>query len=318
VVLSGVIISIISLSMGVTVTLADAKQAIETPKALVIGWYSQFGFMPLMLYCMCHMFGFDNQTSVGAMLVGMAPGGSTSNLLTHWAHGSVALSITMSAASTSTICAFFMIPLLLAVYVQTTFTDQSFTLPLVNIFFTLLLIVIPSALGIFVREVNTTKKIGGRFFWQWLEVIGGVLGGIFLLAALVFGITDRVELMHFGKFWKEHICAAMVEPLGCAFGYIVSTKMGLSDRDRRAVCMETGVQNVALCIALCALSFKGCVRQNTLLMPLLCTIWYVINSAWITLLLRSRPVIETDPVPGKSSGEKNEEAVGFGVPALAI
>jgi predicted Na+-dependent transporter len=307
--LSAVIIAVIVLSMGVTITVADAKRAVGTPKAMIIGWCSQFGFMPLMVFCLCHAFEFDNQTSVGAMLVGMAPGGSTSNLLTHWARGSVALSVAMSAAST--ICAFFMIPLLLTIYVQTTFTDQSFKLPFVNIIFALLLIVVFAGLGLCIRETNTTKKIGGRFIWQWVELIGGVLGGLFLLAALVTGILQNTELLNFKQLWKEHVMAALVQPLGCAFGYIVSTWTGLSDRDRRAVCMETGVQNVALAIALCALSFKGCERENTLLLPLLCALWYVVNSAWITLFLRSRPVVQVE----LSVSKTNEEADDVEAPA---
>ena len=57
-----------------------------------------------------HIFGLSANYAIGVILCGMAPGGSTSNLLVYWVNGNVALSVAMSVAST--ICCLFMIPLL--------------------------------------------------------------------------------------------------------------------------------------------------------------------------------------------------------------
>lgn len=75
----------------------------------MIGWISQFGFMPLFAYAVARAFEYDTMLAIGFIICGCAPGGSTSNLLTSLVHGNVALSMAMSAAST--LCASFMVSL---------------------------------------------------------------------------------------------------------------------------------------------------------------------------------------------------------------
>ena len=102
------VICFIALSTGTTIVPGAMTSIWKSKKrAFAIGWASQFGFMPLMAFALARAFGFEAVGAVGIVLIGMSPGGSTSNLFTLWAKGNVALSIAMSAAST--VCAFFML-----------------------------------------------------------------------------------------------------------------------------------------------------------------------------------------------------------------
>ena len=110
------LIFVIIFAMGTTCTLDDFKEVWEHKKrAIIVGWLSQFGFMPLFAFSMARAFEFDDLVAVGVVLCGAAPGGTTSNLFTYWVGGNVSLSIAMSLASTA--CAVFMLPLLTEIYV---------------------------------------------------------------------------------------------------------------------------------------------------------------------------------------------------------
>jgi len=109
----------------------------------------RFGLMPLIAYFYANVFNFSDEHAIGLMLIASAPGGVTSNLITYWSGGDVMLSITMSAVST--ILAFGMMPLLIEIYINTTFADGGLDIPYQWIFITLLLLIIPCAIGVWVR-----------------------------------------------------------------------------------------------------------------------------------------------------------------------
>ena len=281
------VICFIALSTGTTIVASDLRVIMASKKtAFLIGWVSQFGFMPLMAFALARAFGFEPISAVGVVLIGMSPGGSTSNLFTLWAKGNVALSIAMSAAST--ICAFFMLPLLYLVYVRAGLgiDGASMQLPVLNLLIALFSIVIPVTIGALIRRYNTTKRIGRLYIYQWIEIAGGAIGGLFLVAAIVTGALDNPHLMVPTSYPREWGLAAMFQPLGCLFGLTAGHLCKLDPRDVRAVSLETGVQNYALIIALVNLSFTGCTHRLVSVFVLVSSLWYVISSVWLVLALR--------------------------------
>eukprot|EP01043_Picozoa_sp_COSAG02_P014816 COSAG02_NODE_617_length_19476_cov_158.404913_9_plen_194_part_00 len=96
------------MAMGATLTLDKFRDVFrEKKKGVIVGWCCQFGIMPLLSYVFAKVAGFTTLTSVGLVLCGCAPGGSTSNLFTYWAKGDLALSITMSTCSTAAAIAMY-------------------------------------------------------------------------------------------------------------------------------------------------------------------------------------------------------------------
>jgi hypothetical protein len=101
------------MAMGATLTLDEFRRVFrEKKKGVVVGWCCQFGIMPLLSFAFAKAAGFGTLTSVGLILCGCAPGGSTSNLFTYWARGDLALSITMSTCSTAAAIAMYAASLL--------------------------------------------------------------------------------------------------------------------------------------------------------------------------------------------------------------
>ena len=144
----------VALSMGCTITIAAVKEVWSSKRrALFIGAVSQFVLMPLISFGLAHVFDLAPRVSMGVVLVGSAPGGSTSNLLTHWAGGNVALSVAMSA--TSTVCALFMLPLNIEIYLNSGLYNRGdLSLPFIDIVVALLTVVVPVGLGMVLRRVD--------------------------------------------------------------------------------------------------------------------------------------------------------------------
>ena len=245
---------IVGLGLGASTTFDDFRQALQKPKAVGVGFVSQYLFMPIASYLLSLAFNVRTEVALGAVLIGCSPGGTTSNLFTYWSKGNVALSVTMSFLSTC--AAFAMMPFWIWVLVEQAL-DSTAKIDWTNLIVSLLLIIIPTCIGLVIRKYNTTTKICNKFIWKWIETFASIFGLLFLIASIVLAILS------YGNIFEESgyelwIMGSILQPLGCAFGYLVSSKvLGFSGTDTRTISLETGIQNFSLSIAILQLSFSS-------------------------------------------------------------
>jgi BASS family bile acid:Na+ symporter len=274
---------IIGLGLGCSTTKEDFKIAFGTPKAIGIGFLSQYFIMPVCAYLFSIIFNLTENQAVGCILIGCSPGGTTSNLFTYWSKGNTALSITMSFCST--MAAFFMLPLLIFLLLNLAYDLEDITIPWFSIIASLLLILIPCCGGLYLRHKNTEYKIKDKFIWQWVESLMSILGFIFLIGAFVTSIMEQGEEIISANV-NVWITGAILQPLGCFVGYYIAKKLNQTRQNCRTIALETGVQNFTLTIALITLAFNGTQRNEILVYPLVYGFMYIINSFWIVCLLR--------------------------------
>ena len=101
------------------------------------------------------------------------------------------------------------------------------------------------------------------------------------VAAFVVATNADKELLVASDFPKLWGIASFFQPLGGAFGYTLSTLARLEMADRRAVCLETGVQSYPLVMALVGLSWTGCTKIQVRAFVIIATFWYLISTAWM-------------------------------------
>ncbi len=121
--------------MGMSLTASDFSAVLKRPQVILLGLVLQFTLMPLFAFLLANGFSLSKELMVGLVLVGASPGGTASNVICYLAKGDVALSITLTAAST--ILAVFMTPFLTWFYV-----GQSIDVPFLNMVLTILKIII--------------------------------------------------------------------------------------------------------------------------------------------------------------------------------
>ena len=108
--LVSVLLGVIMLGMGITLGMDDFRRVLTIPKAVAAGVILQFTIMPLAGIGLALAFQLESGLAVGLILVACCPGGTASNVVTHLARANVALSVTLTMAST--ILAIVLTPLL--------------------------------------------------------------------------------------------------------------------------------------------------------------------------------------------------------------
>jgi BASS family bile acid:Na+ symporter len=107
-------IAVIMLGMGASLTPRDFTSALKRPYGLGIGLVSQYGFMPLIAFTLAMTLPVSEPVKIGLLIMGCMPGGTTSNIFTYFSKGNLALSVLMTV--TSTLFGVVLIPILLLVY----------------------------------------------------------------------------------------------------------------------------------------------------------------------------------------------------------
>ena len=95
-----VILGIIMLTMGLTLTADDFSILARRPLDILIGACAQFLIMPCVAYLLVRVFRLEPALALGILLVGCCPGGVSSNIMSYLCHGDVAFSVGMTCAST--------------------------------------------------------------------------------------------------------------------------------------------------------------------------------------------------------------------------
>ncbi|TGM52502.1 bile acid:sodium symporter [Leptospira vanthielii] len=259
-------------AMGTTLTVENFKKAVHSKKPLFIGMVSQFGFMPLIAFGLAKGFGLSPLFSIGLILVGCTPGGTTSNLLTYYAKGDVALSISMTI--TSTILAIVMMPFLFWLYCSG-FNTEQIQIPYKSIIGSIFILIIPVLIGIKIRSANIKLALK-------IEKVGSFLGVLMIFFLLIVMVPKNIDILKKTTF-AMYISAILITVLGYVFGYTFSRILKLTDCQSRTVSLETGIQNGPLTIAVILLSFPPNLVNEILWMPLLYALFVPITSSFATL-----------------------------------
>ncbi|MCQ2608803.1 MAG: bile acid:sodium symporter family protein, partial [Bacteroidales bacterium] len=98
--IQALILGIIMLSMGMTLSIDDFKILISRPFDIVIGALAQYSIMPLIAFTLTRVFHLDPAIGVGLILVGCCPGGVSSNIMSFLCRGDVAFSVGMTTVTT--------------------------------------------------------------------------------------------------------------------------------------------------------------------------------------------------------------------------
>ena len=258
-------------AMGSTLTIENFKKAVHSKKPLIVGVISQFGFMPLIAFGLAKSLDLSPLFSIGLILVGCTPGGTTSNLLTYYAKGDVALSISMTI--TSTILATVMMPFLFWLFCSG-FAENDIQIPYKSIVGSIFILIIPVLIGIQIRSYNTKMVLK-------IEKIGSYLGILMILFLLGVMVPKNLDILQITT-WQMYLAAILITVLGYSFGYIFSRILNLSEKQARTVSLETGIQNGPLTIAVILLSFSNSISNEILWMPLLYALFVPITSSIAT------------------------------------
>ena len=283
--LVALLLAALMFGMGATLTVDRFRDVAANPRAFCIGLASQFGWMPLLAYLLARVFELPTEAAIGLIIMGTCPGGTTSNMFAYYARADVALSVAMTAASK--LVGVVLMPLCLLLYARP-FTDASVTIPYGDIVKTLVVLLVPVALGMWLRGRR------GERFAQRAEKLGS-LAGLLVLLLLVLTATIRNAGLFATIAPSMYAASILLGVLGMVLGDLAARLARLPTPQRRAVSLETGIQNSPLAFAIIAVSFRGEQQAEMFKLPMLYALFVLIEASLVTLYYRTRDRAPFDP-----------------------
>lgn len=226
------LLQIIMFGMGTEMGLKDFAGVIKMPKAVLIGLFGHFTFMPLAGYTLARIFNFPPEIAAGVVLIGSMPCGMASNVMSYLANANLALSVTLTAIAT--LLSPLLTPLLMKVLGGQfiTVNANAMMLDIVKI------VVLPIGAGLLFNRFFKGKV-------NWLDKIMPLIsmfGIAFIIVIIVAAGRDNLIVIGPALI----ICAFLHNTTGYLFGYWIGRLFRLSERDARTIAIEVGMQNGGL------------------------------------------------------------------------
>jgi len=234
---------IITLGLGLSITLDDIKNIIKDPKNITIGLISQLFLLPVIAFLITIITGLDPVYSVGLILIAVCPGGATSNLVNYMIKGNVALSISITVVNG--LITIYTIPILTKLALNYFLGENSeiqFSVidGILNIS---LITVLPASAGITIRHF---KPGFAKKFETPLRYILPVL--LLLVYSGVLFLEHNGRNVEGNLFFKLVPYAMALNFLSIMAGFFFPSIFGISKRNRYTIAVEVGLQNSTLAI----------------------------------------------------------------------
>lgn len=233
-------IAVIMFGLGTSLSVADFKRVVVFPRGIAIGIANLVLVAPLLAFGVAELFGLPPALAIGLVLLGASPGGAMANMLTHWARGDTALSVTMTAVSS--MGAVITVPLYLGLASGHFGGGFGTEVSMPGIVAQVLAITaVPVSAGMVTRHLAPARIERSR------TAISRITIGLFV--AMVVGVL-AVE----GVTLLEHTAAIALACLtlnvaAMSVSYSVARAARVSSRQATAIAMELGIHNAALAIA---------------------------------------------------------------------
>ncbi|MCM0608684.1 MAG: bile acid:sodium symporter [Ideonella sp. WA131b] len=272
--LLGVMMMVIMLGMGASLTFKDFAIALRKPAGVGIGLVTTYVLTPLLGYTLAMLLKLPPAYAVGLILMACLPGGTTSNIFNYFSKGVLSLSILMTVVST--LFAVVLVPLTLGIL--SSGIEGEWQIPPGNVAQVLFVLLVPTLIGMLLRKWNA--NVGAV-----IEMIGGALG-IFVILFLMVSWVPRNYMLLATTPWQVYFGAIGLGVFGFGVGYIFARLVRQDGRRARTIALETGIQNGPLGVLIVLLTFSGTQQQEVLLIPVLYSLFIVLTSSAVTVWFR--------------------------------
>ena len=262
------LLMIVMFGMGLTMKLSDFAVVFKRPRDVIIGCLAQFIIMPLLAFGLGKVFGLHQELLVGVVLVGTCPGGTSSNVITYLSKGDTALSVGMT--SINTLLAPFLTPLLTYLYLRT-----SVNVDVRSMFVSIIqVVIVPIGLGLLINKLfgNYTRRISDA-----LPLVS-VTAICLIVAAVVSHNSEKIlstGLVIFAVVILHNL-------LGYLCGYLIGILFKMDLPRKKAVAIESGMQNSGLATSLAGTAFPDLAMATV--PGAIFSVWHNISGAVLAAL----------------------------------
>ena len=235
-----IILALIMLGLGLGLKIDDFTRILKTPKDFFVGFFSQLIILPLVAYLLIIILKVPPEIAIGVMIIAAAPGGVTSNILTKFANGDVALSISLTAVIS--LISIITVPLIIFTSADLFgITDISQNISMTGIALKMFLVVtVPVILGMIIRKFAENFVASKAEIFNKLNIVFFI---IFFIAAFY---EERENFINFFK--QAGLIALVLNITMMVIAFYLAKYFASGIAQRKAISLECGLQNGTLAI----------------------------------------------------------------------
>ena len=233
-------LALIMLGLGLGLTIKDFKRVLTTPKDFLVGIICQIILLPIIAYLIILVLRLPIEIALGLMIIASAPGGVTSNVLTKFANGDVALSISLTAVGS--LISIISVPFIVFTSADLlNVTEMSKEITMAGIAIKMALVVtVPVIFGMIIRS------FADNFISSNLKMINKITGLLFIIVFIAVWVEERENIFSYLAQAGTAVLALNIIMMILAFYIAKFFASGIPQK--KCISLECGLQNGTLAV----------------------------------------------------------------------
>ena len=235
-----IILALIMLGLGLGLKVEDFTRVFKNPKDFIVGFISQLIILPIVAYLLIIILRTPPEIAIGVMIIAAAPGGVTTNILTKFADGDVALSISLTAVIS--LISIITVPFIIFTSADLFgITNISTNISMIGIALKMVLVVtIPVILGMVIR------KFADNFIAPKVEIFNKLNIIFFIIFFIAAFYEERENIISF--IVQAGLITLILNITMMIIAYYLAKNFASGIKQRKCIALECGLQNGTLAI----------------------------------------------------------------------
>ena len=240
-------LALIMLGLGLGLSVKDFTRILRVPKDFFVGFFSQLVILPIVALGVALILDLPAPIAVGLMIIAAAPGGVTSNVLTKFANGDVALSISLTAVIS--LISIVSVPFVVITSADILGVTISNNISITGIALKMALVVtVPVIIGMVIRG------LAENFISSKINIINKLTGWLFVVVFAAIWIEEKDNILTY--LAEAGLAVLILNVVMMTLAYFIAKKFVSGIAQQKCIALECGLQNGTLAVFVATLIFN--------------------------------------------------------------
>ena len=241
-----IVLALIMLGLGLGLSVKDFTRILRTPKDFFVGFFSQLVILPIVAIGIALILNLPEALAIGLMIIAAAPGGVTSNVLTKFANGDVALSISLTAVVS--LISIVSVPFVVITSADILGVTISSNISMLGIALKMALVVtVPVIIGMVIRG------FAEDFILSKINIINKITGWLFVIVFAAIWIEEKDNILTY--LADAGLAVLILNVVMMTLAYFIAKKFVSGVAQQKCIALECGLQNGTLAVFVATLIF---------------------------------------------------------------
>lgn len=241
-------LALIMFGLGLGLTTTDFSRVLKNPKDFFVGFFSQLILLPIVALGLVFLLNLPTTIAVGLMIIAAAPGGVTSNILTKFANGDVALSVTLTAVTS--LVSILTVPFVVINSANIIGVSISSDISIANVALKMALVVtVPVLFGMIIRKLFT------NFILSKINLVDKLSGILFIIVFAAIYIEERNNILDY--ILQSGLAVLILNIVMMTLAFLIAKKYASGISQQKCIAIEGGLQNGTVAVFVATLIFDN-------------------------------------------------------------